>query len=64
MLLIIMKSTKFQILKKSYYNLIDDVAINKYNTIHTNENTNVTEINKLVIFNGNKYGSKRNRTYN
>ena len=38
-----------------YYKLIDDVVINKHNTIYTNDNTNVTKIHKLVNCNDNTY---------
>ena len=37
---------------------MDDVVINKHNTIYTNDDRNVTEINKLVQFNGNGYFAK------
>ena len=45
--------------KKTYYNLIDDVVIDKHDTIYTNDNTNVTKINKLVSFNDNTYLTKK-----
>ena len=53
------KTNKVSNLKKSYYNFIDDVVINKHNTMHSNENTNVTEINKLFHFNDNNYFAKK-----
>ena len=62
MLLILKKSTKFQIIKKTYYSLIDGVVINKHTTIYTNDNTNVTKLNKLVNFNDNSF-HKENRAY-
>ena len=33
-----------------YFVCIDDVVINKHNTIYTNDNRNVTKINELVKF--------------
>ena len=38
---------------------VDDVVINKHNTLHTNDNINVAKINKLVIFNDNNYFTKK-----
>ena len=38
---------------------IDDVAINKHNTIYTNDNTNVTRIIKPANFNDNNYPTKK-----
>ena len=46
-------------LKKTYYKFIDDVVINKHNTIHTNGNINVTKFKKLVNFNANNYFTKK-----
>ena len=51
------KTNKVPNLKKTYYNLIDDAAINKHNTIYTNDTRNVTKINKLD-FNGSNYFTK------
>ena len=42
-----------------YYNFIDDVAINKHNTIHSNGNTNVTKMNRLVNCSGNNCFAKK-----
>ena len=36
-----------------------DVVTNKHNAIHTNDNTNVTKINKLANFNGNNYFTQK-----
>ena len=58
------KTNKASTLKKTYYNLIDDVVINKQNTAYTNDNINVTEINKFVNVNANSYVfHKEHRTY-
>ena len=37
------KINKVSNLKKTYYNCVDDVAIDKHNTIYTNDNINVTK---------------------
>ena len=51
-------------LKKTYYNFIDGVAIDKHNTIYTNHNTNVSKINKLLNFNDHNFFTKEiRRTY-
>ena len=42
---------------------IDGAAINKHNTIYTNDNINVTKVHELVSFNNNIL-SQRNRTHN
>ena len=53
------KTNKVSNLKKSYCNFIDDVVINKHDTIHINGNTNVSKINKLVNFHDNNYFTKK-----
>ena len=42
-----------------YYNFVDGVVINKHNTIYTNDNINVININKLVIFCDNNDSTKK-----
>ena len=44
---------------KKRYDFIDDVVIEKHNTIYTNGGTNVTQISKHVNFNGNGYFTKK-----
>ena len=53
------KINKVSNLKQAYYNLIDGVVINKHNTIYTNDNINVTTINRLVNSNDDNYFTKR-----
>ena len=45
--------------KKTYDNCINGVAINKHNTINTNDTYNVSKINKLINFNDNGYFTKK-----
>ena len=55
MLLMVTKPTQLSNIKKACYNFGDGVALNKHNTIYTNDNVNVSKINKLVSFNDNNY---------
>ena len=44
---------------KTHYNFIDDITINKHSTICTNDNSNVTKINKLVNVHGSNHFTKK-----
>ena len=46
-------------LKGTYYNINDNVAIHKNNTIHTNDTRNVTKHNKLFNVTDNNYYAKK-----
>ena len=58
MLLIVIKSTASN-LNNIFNNFIDDVVINKLNTIYTNDSRNVIKINKLVKFNDSSHFTKK-----
>ena len=55
MLLLMKKSTRFQIQKERIICFIDNGVINKHNTIYDNDNINVNKTNKLVNLNDNNY---------
>ena len=59
MLLTITESIKRIKSKKTYHVFIDDVVINKYISIYTGGNTDVTKINKLVHFTDSSYFTKK-----
>ena len=52
------KINKHLKLKKTYYNINDNVVIHKNNTIYTNDNRNVTKHNKLFNVTDNNYYAK------
>ena len=52
------KINKSHNVKKTDSKSINDAAINKHNTINTNDTYNVTKTNKLVNFNDNNYSTK------
>ena len=56
------KINKGSYLKNTYHNFTGDVVINKRNTIYTNDNINVTNINKLVNLSDSNYLYKETRT--
>ena len=59
LMLLITAINKTPNVKKTCYNCINDFAINKHNTINTNDTHNVTKINKLVTFGDNDYFTKK-----
>ena len=46
-------------LKKTCYNINDDVVVHKSNTMYTNDNRNVTEHNTLFNITNNNYYTKK-----
>ena len=59
------KINKHLNLKKTYYNINDNIVIHKNNTINTNDNRNVTKHNKLFnITDSHYYTKKINNTSN
>ena len=59
------KINKHLNLKKTYYNINDNIVIHKNNTINTNDNRNVTKHNKLFNITDNSYHTKKiNNTSN
>ena len=58
MLLIFIKPTVSNP-KNTYFNVTDDVVVNKHNTVNTNDNINVTTINKPVNFDRNSSFTKK-----
>ena len=55
------KINKTHNVKKTYCNFINDVVINKHNTINTNDTYNVAKIIKLVNSNYDSYISQRKK---
>ena len=53
------KINKTHNVKKTYYNVTNDVVINKHNTINTNDTYNVSKTNNVLNFPDNNYYTKK-----
>ena len=55
------KINKTHNVKTTYYNVTNDVVVNKHNTINTNDTYNINKTNNLLNVTGNQHFAK-NRT--